>query len=436
MEIKPFKALRFDGSVVGDVGSCIAPPYDVIDDDMRENLYRKSKYNIARIIKGKTFAEDTESNNQYTRATEFLNDLIKSGALKPDPAEVIYAYIQDFVIGSEAFRRSSIIALGRLEEFGPGVRPHERTLDAPKADRLKLMRAKGAQFGQIFMLYDDPERIACRIMTKTADKPALIDFADDDGVRHKLFAIEDSRDIRAIVTMMADKMMIIADGHHRYESALSYFKETNKPSAAYRMMTFVNMRNGGLVIFPTHRLISNVPGFDIAKLIEGMKDTFDVAEFSFTGVDDKNSAKQEMFSFMKSCFERGGNCFGIYADLNVFYVATLKDSGAMALAEPSMSVAARSLDANILHKLILEKVLGIGAEQLASQSNIEYIKDTGDGINKSIDKVDTGQSQVGFFMNPTRMEQVKSVAAAGEKMPQKSTFFFPKIYTGLVINKL
>jgi len=436
MEIRPFKAFRFDNSVVGDVGDCIAPPYDVIDAEMQQKLYARSEYNTVRIIKGKTFPDDTEANNQYTRATEFLDSLMKSGAIKPDPAEAIYGYIQDFVIGSQNFQRSSIVALGRLEEFGPGVRPHEETLDAPKADRLKLMRVKGAQFGQIFMLYDDPARIACTIMEKAQSKPALLDFTDDDRVRHKLFAIEGAGDIQAIVKMMASKTMIIADGHHRYESALSYCKEAQNPAAAYRMMTFVNMRNGGLAIFPTHRLISRVPDFDIAKLIEQMKDTFDVTEYTFTGSDDKSLARQRMLNFMKSCFEQGKNAFGIYAGRDVFYVAILKDSGTMALAEPQMSASARGLDVNVLHKLILERVLGIGAEELASQSNIEYVKDIGDAIDKTIGKVDGGKSQVAFFMNPTRIEQVKAVAGAGEKMPQKSTFFYPKIYTGLVINKL
>lgn len=436
MEIKPFKALRFDSSVVADVGSCIAPPYDVIDADMQAKLYDRNKYNVVRIIKGKTFPGDTEENNQYTRAMEFLNTFIETGALKPDPNEVIYTYIQDFSIGSQNFRRSSIVALGKLEKFGPGVRPHEETLEAEKADRLKLMRAKGAQFGQIFMLYDDPDRIACTIMEKATAKPALLDFTDDDGVRHKLFAIEGASDIQAIVKMMAGKMMIIADGHHRYESALRYYKETQNPAAAYRMMTFVNMRNGGLVILPTHRLIRYVPDFDARKLIAQIQGTFDITSFLFTGSDDKKPAQRKMFDHMKSRFNEGNNAFGIYIGGNVFYVAVLKNSRAMARAHPQMSEPARGLDVNVLHKLILKKVLGIGQEQLATQSNIEYIKDLGDAVDKAIEEVDSRTSQAAFFMNATRIEQVKAVAGAGEKMPQKSTFFYPKIYTGLVINKL
>jgi uncharacterized protein (DUF1015 family) len=436
MEIRPFKAYRFDGSVVGDVGKCIAPPYDVIDVDMQQKLYDRSEYNAVRIIKGKTFPDDTEGNNQYTRANQFLNTLIETGALKPDPAEAVYAYVQDFRIGPNSFRRGSLVALGKLEEFGHGIQPHEKTLDAPKADRLKLMRAKAAQFGQIFMLYDDPEKIADTIIEKAVQEPVAVDFTDDHGVRHRLFVIDDTNSIAAIVKMMTDKTLIIADGHHRYETALNYYRETKNPAAAYRMMTLVNMRNEGLIILPTHRLIANVAGFDIEKIIAQIAETFDITRYAFANSNDNASARQKMFGQMKSEFEKGNNAFGIYAADKVFYVVVLKDTEMMVSAQPEASAAARSLDVNILHTLILERALGIGAQQLASQSNIEYIKDIGDAIDKTIDKVDSGKSQAVFFMNPTRIEQVQGVAAAGEKMPQKSTFFYPKIYTGMVVNKL
>jgi len=436
MEIKPFKALRFDSSVVGDVGKCIAPPYDVIDADMQQKLYDRSEYNVVRIIKGKIFPEDTEENNQYTRATQFLNTLIETGALKPDAQEAIYAYVQDFGIGLESFRRSSLVVLGRLEEFGHGVQPHERTLEAPKADRLRLMRAKATQFGQIFMLYDDPEEIAEAIIDKVLGESALVAFTDDDGVRHRLFAIVGRGDIDAVVKMMADKTLIIADGHHRYETALNYYRETRNPAAAYRMMTIVNMRNKGLIILPTHRLVANVTGFDVDRLIGRIKDTFDITRYPFADSDDRSSARQKMFEHMRSEFKKGRNAFGIYAGDNVFYAAVLKDRRIMASAQPQSSDANRNLDVSVLHKLILEEVLGIGAKQLANQSNIEYVKDIGDVIDKTIDKVDGGESQVVFFMNATRIEQVKVVAGAGEKMPQKSTFFYPKIYTGLIVHKL
>jgi uncharacterized protein (DUF1015 family) len=436
MEIKAFEGLRFGSNVVGDAGKCIAPPYDVIDSDGREKLYKQSDYNIVRIIKGKIFPDDSESDNQYSRAGETLDGWVGSGALVKDKEEAIYAYVQNFDAGAEHFQRSGFIALGKLKEFGEGVQPHEKTLDGPKADRLKLMQATNAQFGQIFMLYGDPEKIADEIINKSINENPLIDFVDDDKVRHRLFAIKDQSEIKAIAEMMAKKEPIIADGHHRYETALNYCKLSGNDKAKYRMMTFVNMKNEGLVILPTHRLVSGLDEFDMQTLLGKIKTNFDITKISFEGDGEKKRAKNEMFKQMKNGFDEKTNSFGIYAANGAFYEITLKDAGVMDSECGEMSDAAKKLDVNILHKLILEKVLGIGDKQLAGESNIKYIKDVGDAVEKSIGKVDTQKSQAVFFMNPTHIQQVEDIAAAGEKMPQKSTFFHPKIYTGLVINQL
>ncbi len=436
MDIIPFKALRFDISVVGDVGDCVCPPYDVIDPEARQKLYDKSQFNVVRVVKGKTTPSDTEQDNQYTRSADFLNSWIESGALKFDPKGIVYGYVQDFEIAARSFRRSAFVALGKLEEFGTAVQPHEKTLDGPKADRLKLMRAKAAQFGQIFMLYDDLEKTADQAITTAAEKPALIDFTDDDDVRHRLYAIDEPYDVGAIINMMASKQAIIADGHHRYETALNYYKETKNPKARYRMMTFVNMRNQGLVILPTHRLIANVPEFHFDKLLDDVSADFQITKFEFNNNGQKAAAKHKMFDSMNASFKKNQNAFGIYAANDAFYVAVLKNSHAMDNSSPDISRVSKSLDVNVLHSLILEKALGIGEKQLASQTNVEYIKDIGNAIDSSIAKVDSQLSQAVFFMNATKIGQVKAVAAGGEKMPQKSTFFYPKVYTGLVINKL
>jgi uncharacterized protein (DUF1015 family) len=434
MDVKPFKALRYNADIAGDVGDCVSPPYDVIDDAYRQQLYDRSENNVVRLIKGETTVADNEHYNQYTRAAKFLDEWIESGALKQDPAEAVYAYVQNFTIEENQFCRSGFIALGKLTEFGEGVHPHEKTLEGPKADRLNLMRATATQFGQIFMIYDDPENIADAVIAASAKKSALIDFADDDGVRHRLFAIDSQDDISAIQKMMASKDAIIADGHHRYETALNYLAETDNPAAQYRMMTFVNMRNEGLVILPTHRLVSNMPDLDIDSLIAKLAGQFDITEYKFDGKADKAAARQKAFAEMKMQFDDGCNSFVIYAGTDTFYAVTLSDTKAM--ADYDMSPAAMGLDVNVLHTLILDKQLGIGEKQLAAQSNLTYIKDIGDAIARAIGKVDSKQSQAVFFMNPTRNDQVQAIAAAGEKMPQKSTFYYPKIFTGLTINKL
>ena len=436
MDIKPFKAFRFDPEVVKNVGNCISPPYDVIDDTFRSELYNRSEHNIVRIIKGESTVADNEHYNRYSRAGQSLEDWIASGALKQDDKQAIYAYVQDFDIGEDHLCRSGFVSLGKLEQFGEGVQPHEKTLDGPKADRLNLMRATAAQFGQIFMIYDDLEKVADKVIADSAAKAALIDFNDDDGVRHRLFAIYAEDDIAAIQKMMTSREAIIADGHHRYETALNYHAETQNPSAEYRMMTFVNMRNEGLIILPTHRLVSNMPEFDIDDLIKKLSPEFDITEVTFEGKADKGPARQKAFAELNLQFEDGNNAFVIYAGTDTFYVATLKSGSSMDAALPDASAAGKGLDVNVLHSLILDKQLGIGEKQLADQTNLTYIKDIGDAIVQAMAKVDSKESQVVFFMNPPHNDQVHAVAAAGEKMPQKSTFYYPKIFTGLAINKL
>jgi uncharacterized protein (DUF1015 family) len=437
MKIKPFKAFRFNAEVVGDVGSCISPPYDVIDASGQQMLYEKSKYNIVRIIKGKTTHSDNADNNQYTRAADYLNTWIEKGVLKQDPTEAIYAYVQDFQLAGTQFQRSSFIALAKLEEFGPKVRPHEQTLDEPKIDRLNLKRATSADFGLPLMLYEDGQKIADRIIESAASQKPLIDFLDEQDVRHRLFAITAKDDIEAIAKMILDKSCIIADGHHRYETALLYSKETSNPAAAYRMIAFTNTRHEGLVILATHRLVGNLKDFDAVKLIAKLKGNFEIIEYKFGHrPSDKAVAKQKMLAQMKTEYDNDKNMFGIYSGNNAFYTAVLKNKQAMDSIAPNMSSRWKSLDVSVLHKLVFEEILGIAEKQLADGIWLEYIKGTDNAIDESIAKVDSGQKQVAFFTNPVKMQQIKMVTDTGEKMPQKSTYFYPKIYSGLTINKL
>lgn len=434
MQIKPFRAYRFNPAVVGNVGDCIAPPYDVIDSTMQEQLHQKNPWNIVRATRGKTAPDDTPQNNVYTRAAEFLEKAIAEKALIPECCDAVYAYVQDFQIGPKRLERSGIIALGKLQRYGGGVQPHEKTLEGPKADRLNLTRATACQLGQIFMLYDDPANTEKTLIASAMKQVPVLDAIDVEGVRHRLYVIHDPLLINLFAQMMASKQTIIADGHHRYETALNYWAETQNEQASWQMMTFVNMRNEGLVIQPTHRLLVNMPDFDSTALLNELRGEFEIAEYAFRNKAQKQQAQKDMFATMEA--ERSGNCFGFYAGDGAFYAIKLKNTEIMSRLYPDMSEAARKLDVNVLHKLILEKHLGICDVKLASQSHLVYIKDLGDAIDKSIARVDSGRSQGVFFMNPTRIEQVQAVASAGEKMPQKSTFFYPKIFSGLTIRKM
>lgn len=436
MEIKPFRAFRYDQSVVGNVGDCIAPPYDIISPADQQRLYQKSKHNIVRIIKGKTTASDNDSNNQYTRAARYLNSWIEEGVLKQDPTETIYGYVQDFELAGNQFQRLSFIVLAKLEEFGKTVRPHEQILNEPIIDRLNLKRATAARFGLPLCLYEDGQKIADKIIRKSISQKPLIDFVDEQNVRHRLFAITAKDDTDAIVKMMSDKSCVIADGHHRYTTGLTYSRENPNPAAKYQMIAFTNIRDDGLVVLATHRLINNLKKFRFEKLIAELRENFGVIEYRFDSSQAKTDSRDKMLTQMKAEHDSNKNAFGIYSGNNTFYIAVLKNKQAMDSVAPSMSDPWKSLDVSVLHKLVLEELLDIGEKQLAGGSNVEYVKGTPKAIDESIAKVDAGGKQVAFFMNPPTPQQIQMVAEKGERMPQKSTYFYPKIYTGLTINKL
>lgn len=427
MEVKPFKAFRFNPNVVGDVGKCIAPPYDVIDDAQREELYRRSEHNIVRITRGKTTPSDNGQRNQYTRAAELLQKWIAGGVLKPDDRDTIYGYVQDFEIHGVTYRRLTFIALGKLDDFGKTVRPHEQVFAKPVQDRLNLKRATAARFGLVFMLYDDPQGIADKAIAKAAENKPLVDFVDDHGVRHQLFAIADEADIQAIVQMMADKSVIIADGHHRYTTGLTYMRESGIPAAKYQMMAFTNGAQDGLVVLATHRVVGGLDGFNWQDLVSRLIPGFTVM---------KIGSKLDMLKIMKSVHEKDETPLGIYLGDGKFCVAVLKDKSLMKAAAPDKSEAWQTLDVAVLQKLILEGMLGLTEEKMGDSKYVEYVKNVPNAIDEIIRQVDSGRKQVAFFTNPVKMQQLARITDAGERMPHKSTYFYPKMYTGLTIQKL
>ena len=434
MEIKPFKAFRFNASVVGDVGRCIAPPYDVISDRERDGLYQKSKYNIVHITKGKAAISDNGQHNQYTRAAEYLQNWIAEGALRQDDQDTIYGYVQDFELGGTAFQRLSFIALARLEDFGKVVRPHEQVFEKPVLDRLNLERATAARFGLVFMLYEDPQGVADRIIAKAMMQAPLIDFMDEQAVRHRLYAITAQDDVQAVETMMQDKSCIIADGHHRYTTGLKYMQESGNPKAGYQMIAFTNTQQKGLVVLATHRLVGGIAGFRRSEFIAHMEDSFRLMPFKFSS-NTKERARQRMLAEMRNLHERDETAFGLYTGDRSFYVAALKDKSLMAAA-PDKSEAWRALDVSVLQKLVLEQLLGLDAEKMGNPEYVEYVKDVPNAMNDLIGQVDAGRKQIAFFTNPVKMRHLTAVADAGERMPHKSTYFYPKMFTGLTIQKL
>lgn len=441
--VKPFRAYRYTPNIIKDMTSVVAQPYDKIDDEMQGKYYERSEHNIVRIIKGKQFTGDSEQNNVYTRAAKYLREWIKRGILIRDSKPSIYVYDQEYKNDmGRRLTRKGFIAIGKLEEYSEsGVRPHERTLSKPKEDRFNLMKATNANFGQVFMLYTDPEKKIDRLLDRFREKEADMKALDWQGEIHKLWKVDDAETIKKIEEFMKDKTLLIADGHHRYETALNYKrymiekigKAVEDAPFFYRMMTFVNTEDEGLTIFPTHRLIFNCDR-DVNTFLDTLKRDFFVEKIEYFPEDKFEELEKLKIRMRERCSKEKEHVFGLYLKgMSSYFLLTLKNIKRMDELLPDASDAYKSLDVVILHKLILEEILGIDAEKLKEQKNINYER----YLDEAVKRVDANDKyQMLFILNPTSIENVKGAAEARERMPQKSTDFYPKLLTGFTINLL
>lgn len=427
-KIIPFKGVRYNPAKA-DINDVVTPPYDVIDASGQEAFYEKNPYNVIRLELGKKYPDDTDNNNRYTRAAQYLNEWLDSQVLIHDEKPSVYLYEQEFEARGEKKVRSGFIAGVQSNDYSKGeVLPHEETLPKHKADRLDLMKATLANFSPIFGLYADKEHIIENALeTAKGDRKPDIEVKEDNGVINRLWVISDEKTVEAVVKEMADKKIFIADGHHRYETSVNFGKEMasqGKTGYDYLMVSLVNLYNEGLVVFPTHRVVKNVADFDLNKLLEGLTE-----DFAVESLPDGSSLND----FIEKLEAKGSAApsFGLYAGNNKYCIASLKNLDMLDnLNLEGRSSAWRRLDVSILHTLILEKLLGIGSQQRADESNLVYVRDE----DAAKEMVDSGDAQMVFFMNSTKVEEVTDIATGGEKMPQKSTFFYPKVITGLVIN--
>ncbi len=443
--IYPFRAWRYNPSVVR-LEDVVTQPYDKISPSMQQAYYQRSPYNLVRIILGLPELFDSErGENVYTRAARDFRAWREQGVLIQEKDPCIFAYSQRFrVPETDGLKeRRGFIALGKLYDYAEQVVfRHEQTLSKPKSDRLNLLQATHAHFGQIFMLYSDPGGSMERVLYD-GNGPAEAEVTDEYGVLHRLWRVSDPAAIRLLTTAMADKKLIIADGHHRYETALNYWKErapasppttqhsTSQlpqpatPEAAV-MMTFVNMDSDGLVILPTRRVVHSLPGFEPAAFARAAKEFFQVEKLphgdaaSYTGI----LGKQQGIAFV--AVTRSG----------ALLLRPKPDAVAAALA--SLPERQRQLGLNLLHSIVLDRLLGLDAEKVREQTNIRYLRDAGEAVDqvRPATAGSRGEADIAFLTNPVTMEQLREVAYAGEVMPQKSTDFFPKLLSGLTIYAL
>ena len=441
--IYPFRALRYNPAIVR-LEDVVTQPYDKITPSMQQSYYQRSPYNLVRIILGLPELFDTaEGENVYTRAARDLSEWRRSNVLTQDSSPAIFAYSQRFTVPGSAgtiLERRGFIALGELYDYSQHVVfRHEQTLSKPKSDRMNLLKATHAHFGQIFMLYSDPAQMAEKILFKAATAPDA-EVTDEYGVVHSISRVSDPNTINILLSAMADKKLIIADGHHRYETALAYSKahapaspaagkESNSyslpqppyPEAAV-MMTFVNMDSEGLVILPTHRVVFGLENFSAADFTEKAKPYFDVEKLA-----DAEAA--DLQATLTAAGKQGTAFLAATAQGNFLLKAK---PHAVAAALSGISDRQRQLDVVQLHSLILEKILGITPEAILEQRNLRYIREG----SEAMEQVNKGEANVAFLMNPVTMNQLREVAFAGDVMPQKSTDFFPKLLSGLTIYAL
>lgn len=445
-DILPFCAWRYDPRRIGQLELAITQPYDKISPAMQERYYSLSPFNLVRIIRGKVEPGDDDKNNVYSRATACFRDWIRQGVLISDPQPALYAYDQEYEVPGrkERKRRHGFIALGRIEDYSTGVVfRHEQTMPGPKADRLELLRHTRAHFGQLFMLYSDPSRQIERTLEAAAREVSGWQVVDEYGAAHSVRPIADPATISKVVELMRDKKLIIADGHHRYETALNYRNECRERLASsardvelsapheYVMMTFVNMNSSGLTILPTHRVVSGLPRFDFKTFRDAASSFFDW--YAYPVVADQTPDGLSQFHHDMASRGKLRPAIGVaVAGDPSLYLFLLKESVDLGELLPDIPELQRQLDVVILHKLLLERCLGLTAASIAAEQNLSYVRE----FEACWGAVRSSGAQLSFFLNPVRVEQVSQIAFGGGVMPQKSTDFYPKLLSGLTIYRL
>jgi uncharacterized protein (DUF1015 family) len=430
-QIRPFRALHYNPDKVADLSRVVTQPYDKISPQMQATYYERSPYNLARIIRGKEKASDTLQENVYTRATHDLQNWIRNHVLISEAEPALFPYYQEYEVpvqpGTVKTRRG-FIGLCRLEDYSARViHRHEETLSGPKADRMELLKRTRAHFGQIFFLYSDPEGVVEKILAKQATGTPWEEVSDEYSTRHSVWRVTDTSAVSEVVRAMADKKLVIADGHHRYETALAFrnncrIEWEGENRCDYVMATFVRMETDGLTILPTHRVVHDLPRVDWGAFELEAKKTFDWETLQ---------RSQPVTSLLEE-MARGGRerpTLAIYSGKDRLALLRLKRDLDLAKMLPELSEGQRHLDVIMLHRLLLERALGIDPQAVREEKNIHYIREWRDAV----DEVDSGRAQVTFLMNPTPIESVRDIAFAGGVMPQKSTDFYPKLLSGLTI---
>ncbi len=438
--LAPFKGLTYNFKLFQDISKLVAPPYDVIPEKEQDRYYQIDPHNVIRLILGKKKIGDSDWDNRYTRAADFLKRWESENVLVRSNYPSIYLTSLTYDPGDGTKRvRWGLIALVRIEDDGSGViLPHERTFSAHKDDRLKLMRACHAQLSQVFGLYDDPEDLILSTIKNTNRGFPQASFYFKDNTKHEIWEINHHSVSSKIANTIRNKSIFIADGHHRYETARNYRnimrtrygRLPENRSYEFIMMYLTNMNDEGLTILPSHRLIKKCRRFDPNAFLSNIKQWFEVDERSFPESNQHN----EMMNLKQALEEKGRTSSVIgfyYYKSNKYYLLSLKPEARDAMGV-GLAPSLKKLDVLVLSRLILQKSLGFTKEDLDNEEIFHYTSN----MKEAISYIDSGTFEMTFLLNPTKIDHVKEIASNGLIMPRKSTFFYPKVLTGLVFNKI
>jgi uncharacterized protein (DUF1015 family) len=417
-DIQPFRALHYDLARVGGLQSVAAPPYDVIDAEQRAALLRRSASNVVEI----DLPEAPDGGDPYAHAAATFGEWLHDGVLERDAEPALWALTQDYTgPDGSARRRHGVFARVRVEDYGPGrIRPHERTHPGPKEDRLRLTRATQANLSPIFSLYDDPDRASWAAVAPHVEGAPWDEVTDDEGTVHTLWRIADPAAIAAFQGALAPAELLIADGHHRYETARVFAQEDGAPAGAeFVLMCLVALQDPGLTVFPTHRLLTALDARRREALRTAVDRDWDAVAVAVAELEPPSPAP-------------GGPLELGYYDGERALRLTLRDLATADAALPGRAEPYRRLDTAVLEALVLRDALGMSEEDIAHFEGLAYART----VPEAIGRVDAGEAGAAFIMRATPVEQVRAVAAAGENMPPKSTYFYPKVLTGMVFNPL
>lgn len=431
VKVSAFKGITYNKEKIKDLDKVMSPPYDIISPKKQDQLYENNPYNFVRLILGKQYPNDSDDNNRYTRAKKDFQQWQQEKILIGSDKETLYPYKITYILNGEEKTMNGFFILLRIDKKYEKVKAHERTLSKPKADRLNLMRACYANLEPIQLLYIDEQDSIHQTIQQALSNEAFINVTGYDGFNHSIWKITDNSVINKVKENLDDEILFIADGHHRYQTAINYANEMEEntgntdPDAPfqYRMVILANMFDEGLAILPTHRLLHLPKNFNKEKLHNDLKDYFNVEIFS----RDQSLPETQLANKIKKQIETESEHKFAVLFKDKYIVLTLKDESVMDSLAKHRSETWRKLDVSILHKIVIEEIMGITQDTL--EDHVKYTRED----EEAIEVVDDRSFDCSIIMNATKIEELKAIADAGEHMPQKSTYFLPKMLSGLVM---